>query len=33
MNTDIKMPKQDGFKLIYWAKKHRPETPVLMMTG
>ncbi|TKB09662.1 response regulator [Desulforhopalus sp. IMCC35007] len=33
MITDIKMPKQDGFKLISWVKKHRPEMSVLMMTG
>jgi DNA-binding response OmpR family regulator len=33
MITDIKMPKQDGFQLISWAKKHRPEMLVLMMTG
>lgn len=33
MITDIKMPKQDGFQLIAWAKKHKPDMIVLMMTG
>lgn len=33
MITDIKMPTQDGFQLIAWAKKHKPDMIVLMMTG
>ncbi|WP_372682915.1 response regulator [Desulfosarcina sp.] len=33
MITDIKMPTQDGFQLIAWAKTHKPEMIVLMMTG
>lgn len=33
MITDIKMPQQDGFQLIAWAKRHRPDIVVLMMTG
>ena len=33
MITDIKMPTQDGFQLIAWAKTHKPDMIVLMMTG
>ena len=33
MLTDIKMPGEDGFKLIEKAKALKPEMPILMMTG
>ena len=33
MITDIKMPGEDGFKLIEKAKALKPGMPILMMTG
>ena len=33
MITDIKMPREDGFSLIAWAKQHLPQMRILMMTG
>lgn len=33
MITDIKMPQEDGFSLIAWAKEKLPKMRVLMMTG
>src|SRR5881396_4277237 len=31
--TDIKLPGMDGLALLTEIKKHRPDTPVLMITG
>ena len=31
--TDIKMPGMDGLALLGEIRKHRPDTPVLMITG
>jgi len=31
--TDLWMPGTDGFQVIAEAKRHRPETPVLAVTG
>src|SRR5438067_12457818 len=31
--TDIKLPGMDGLALLIEVRKHRPDTPVLMITG
>src|SRR5216110_4057297 len=31
--TDIKLPGMDGLALLTEIRKHRPDTPVLMITG
>lgn len=31
--VDISLEGPDGFALLAWCRKHRPELPVLMMTG
>src|SRR5207237_2485594 len=31
--TDIKMPGMDGLALLAEIRRHRPETPTLMITG
>ena len=31
--TDIQMPIVDGLAVVRWLKEHRPETPVIAMTG
>jgi DNA-binding NtrC family response regulator len=31
--TDLEMPKVDGYKVIEYAKKNYPSTPLIIMTG
>lgn len=31
--TDIKLPGKDGFELLLWLRKNRPETKVILMTA
>ena len=31
--TDMRMPKMDGLELVTWVRTHRPETPVVLVTG
>jgi two-component system chemotaxis response regulator CheY len=31
--TDFDMPGMNGWKLVLWMRKHRPEVPVCMMSG
>ncbi|MCG6155448.1 sigma-54-dependent transcriptional regulator [Rubinisphaera margarita] len=30
---DVNLPDQDGFYLLDWATKNKPETPIIMLTG
>ena len=30
---DVSLPDRDGYHLLAWAVAHRPETPILMLTG
>lgn len=31
--TDLKMPEMDGFELLAWVSRERPELPVIVMTA
>lgn len=31
--TDFRMPVHDGLDLIHWVRDHRPDTPIIMLTG
>ena len=31
--TDLKMPEMDGFELLAWTTRERPEVPVIVMTA
>ena len=30
---DVNLPDADGFKLLEWARKNRPEAAIVMLTG
>jgi CheY-like chemotaxis protein len=31
--TDLKMPQVDGWQVANWLQQHRPETPVIAVSG